>query len=394
VNTELRERTSKVKGSGQEAGSHASGLVTLLRRALKGLSSLTGERLFEAIQIEVTSRCNLRCVMCPVTALADRWDGRDLSWEAFLRIGGAFRNTKYVHLQGWGEPLLHPRLFDMIRVAKDAGCRVGFTTNGTLLDSMASQRLLDLDIDLLAVSIAGVTRETHGAIRVGSDLLRILENLRGLLALRNKRQGPRPKVEIFFLMTKKNMAELPAVADLAASLGVDELVATNLDYVPASDQDALKAFADLSFGDACVRFVEDARARAKAAGLAFRAYPLEREEVALCEANPLKILFVSSDGWVSPCTYMGLTGQTTIPRIFDGHAIEVPRLRFGNIMERELLEIWESPTYRAFREKFISRRLAGMLLAGTAVAGSGQNTPKTLPQAPEPCRTCPKLFGV
>lgn len=394
VIAEFPDPTPCAGATGRQKEPHSSGPVTMLQRVLRGLGNPVAGRMFEAIQIEVTSHCNLRCVMCPVTAMADGWNAQHLAWEAFLRIARAFEQIKYVHLQGWGEPLLHPRLFDMIKVGKDAGCQVGFTTNGTLLDSVATQRLLDLGLDLLAVSIAGVTQQTHGAIRVGSDLSRILENLRGFLALRAERQSLKPKVEIFFLMTKMNAAELPAAADLAASLGADELVATNLDYVPTRDQDVLKAFADPSSKDACVCLVEGARARTKAAGVAFRAYPLEPEELAICEANPLKILFVSSDGWVSPCTYLGLAGQMKIPRIFNGNAIQVPRPRFGHIMERELLEIWDSPAYRAFRRQFASRRLAAMISAVATVAGSAPNRPKALPEAPEPCRSCPKLFGV
>ena len=37
-------------------------------------------RPFEAFQVELTSRCNLKCVMCPVTVLANRWPARDMSW--------------------------------------------------------------------------------------------------------------------------------------------------------------------------------------------------------------------------------------------------------------------------------------------------------------------------
>lgn len=369
-------------------------MLTTLAEALRGLGRQIGERVFEAIQIEVTSHCNIRCVMCPVTALADRWRPRHLPWEVFLRIARAFEQTRFVHLQGWGEPLLHPRLFDMIRVAKDAGCRVGFTTNGTLLGPPAARRLLDLKLDLLAVSIAGATAPTHAAIRVGSDLSQVLAHVRDLLASRAQRGSRRPKVEIFFLMTKQNMTELPAVADLAASLGADELVATNLDYLPSDEQDDLKAFACPPLREAFGRAVDEARARAKAAGLAFRPYPLDPEEAAVCEANPLKILFVSSDGSVSPCTYMGLAGQGEIPRVFGGEPLRVPRLRFGDVREQELLAIWDAPAYRAFRERFVARRTAGMVSAVAAVAGGGRIPPAALPAAPEACRSCPKLYGL
>lgn len=366
----------------------------MLGRALRGGGGPARGRVFDAIQIEVTSRCNLRCVMCPVAVLADRWRPRHLPWELFSRVARAFPHAEFVHLQGWGEPLLHPRLFDMIRVAKHAGSRVGFTTNGTLLGPLAGQRLLDLDLDLLAVSIAGATPPTHGAIRVGSDLSGVLTNLGRFLDLRARRGSRHPKVELFFLMTKTNMAELPAVVDLAASLGVDELVATNLDYVPTPAQDPLKAFASDGLRDGFARVLEEARARAKVAGLPFRPYPLDPEEVAVCEANPVKILFVSSDGKVSPCVYMGLAGQTEIPRASDDRCFRVPRVWFGDIGGQELLEIWETPAYRAFRQQFVARRAAGVVAAVMAAAGAGRTVSEPLPPAPEGCRTCPKLLGL
>ena len=359
----------------------------------KGFRRRTCRALLDAIQIEVTSRCNIRCVMCPVTVLADRWHAQNLDWELYLRIARAFEHIKYVHLQGWGEPLLHPRLFDMIRVAKEAGCRVGFTTNGTLLGEVASQRLLDLHLDLLAVSIAGATPQTHAAIRVGSDLLQILNNLRRLLDLRARQKVPHPKVEIFFLMTKTNMAELPAVVDLTASMGADELVATNLDYVPSEQQDGLKAFACESQSKAFASAVEEAHNKSKVAGIAFRAYPLEAEEVAICDANPLRILFVSCDGKVSPCTYLGLSGQTEIPRVFEGRNLSVPRAAFGDIREQELEEIWDGLEYRAFRMQFEARRNVAITRGLSVVAGFTPASQRAFPPAPEACRGCPKLFG-
>ena len=367
--------------------------LLMMNRTLKILQRLTSNRIFDALQIEVTSRCNLRCVMCPVTALADHWHSQHIRWELFLRIARSFEHTKFVHLQGWGEPLLHARFFDMIQVAKEAGCRVGFTTNGTLLSVLTGQRLLDLKIDLMAVSIAGATSQTHGQIRVGSNLSRILNNVHRFLHFRAQRRERGPKVKIFFLMTKTNMAELPRVVDLVATLGADELVATNLDYVPTHEQDALRAFGRHALTEEVARVLEEARARAKAVDLAFRSYPLEPEEVAVCEANPLKILFVSSDGKVSPCTHMGLAGQTEIPRVFDGKPLSVPRVYFGDMNEQELVEIWNSPAYRAFRQQFEARRTAGVAWAVAAVAGGSPASCKTFPPAPESCQSCPKLFG-
>jgi MoaA/NifB/PqqE/SkfB family radical SAM enzyme len=318
----------------------------------------------------------------------------DLSWEAFQRVAAAFDQTQHVHLQGWGEPLLHPRLLDMISVAKEAGCRAGLTTNGMRLSTEVSKGLLDLDLDLIAVSIAGATRATHEAIRAGSDLPLILENVRQLLALRGRRGVKRPKLEFSYLMTKTNLAELPAAVDLVASLGADELYAINLDYVVRPEHDALKAFGCPSRREEFGRIVEEVRERARRAGLAFRPYPLDGEEVAICEGNPTKILFISADGWVSPCTYMGLAGRTDIPRRFDGESLTVPRLRFGNVLDQDLGEIWNSPAYQAFRWQFARRRLGVAARAMGTVTGDGDGAGSKMPPAPAPCLTCYKLYGL
>ena len=349
-------------------------------------------RFFEAFQIEVTSRCLTRCAMCPRVALAGQWHEQDLPWEAFQRIANVFPQTRHVHLQGWGEPLLHPRIFEMVALAKQAGCRVGLTTNGMGLDAAARSRLLDTGLDLAAISIAGASREAHERIRVGSDFGLIIDNVRQLLALRAGRQTQGPKVELSFLMTKANLAELPDAIRLAASLGVDELYATNLDYVITSAQDDSRAFGDRERAASFDAILARAKEQAEGLGVAFRAYPLHPAEVAVCEANPLRILFISSDGSVCPCPYLGLAGRSDIPRRFEGQAFCVERPRFGSVLDQDLRDIWESPAYRAFRHQF-ERRLAQatMMAVGGDAAGPGE-LPAPIPP-PDPCLTCYKLYG-
>ena len=66
-------------------------------------------------------------------------------------------------------------------------------------------------------------------------------------------------------------------------------------------------------------------------------------------------------------------------------------VRFGNVNEQPLMEIWQSAAYREFRGQF-ARRVAGAGLAMLgAAAGAAQEEELA---APEACRTCPKLYGV
>jgi MoaA/NifB/PqqE/SkfB family radical SAM enzyme len=352
---------------------------------------LRGPRL-AALQVEVTSRCDLACVTCPRTVLGRGWRSHHMPWPVFERVARAFPHAELVHLQGWGEPLLHPRFLDMVRAGKAARCRVGFTTSGMRLDGKTADGILDAGADLVAVSLAGATAATHEAIRVRSDFARVVANVRALLARRAARGRRRPTVELFFLMTTANLHELPAAVDLAASIGVDALVATNLDYVVTAAHDALRSFGPGPATTEAAALVEAARTRARTIGLRFVAYPLEPAEVAVCDANPLGISFVCADGSVSPCAWLGLVGQSTVPRCVAGRPVDVPRACFGNVVDADIVDLWRGPGYTAFRGSFADRRRA--LLARTlAAAAEPRGDGPVLPPPPAACASCPKLRG-
>lgn len=94
-------------------------------------------RPISALQVEVTSRCARACAVCPRTAVARRWQDGDLDMGLWDRLAPHLHLVDHVHLQGWGEPLLHRNLPDMVADARKAGCSVGITTNGDLLDRAA-----------------------------------------------------------------------------------------------------------------------------------------------------------------------------------------------------------------------------------------------------------------
>ena len=107
------------------------------------LLSKTDYRLF---QIEPTMRCNLQCVMCPWHDM--RSSQADMTWETYLKIAQSFKAVKEVDLSGGGEPLMHPRLLEMAAMAKESGCKAGFSTNATLLTPEISEELIRLSVGI------------------------------------------------------------------------------------------------------------------------------------------------------------------------------------------------------------------------------------------------------
>lgn len=332
----------------------------------------------------------MRCSFCPNKALGTRWQHSDLPWEVYRdALGPHLSRFELIYLQGWGEPLLHRDLWQMVRLAKGAGCRVGFTSCGGLLSDDNIDRMLAEDVDLLSISFAGASAAVHESLRLGSDFGRLVANV-GRLTERRATAGSKLHLELHFLMMRPNMADLPPFVRLAASLGADEVVATNLTYAFTQDLDALRVFGP-SPDPAHLAFVAAAAEEAAHLNVRYRAYPLQTsEEVVECDARPTETAFVNCRGEVTPCVYLGLPVKQAAPRFYNGDDWPLPGLSFGDVRDG-LLDVWEGSTRQQFSAAFASRRAASY---SSLLASATGGTESELPAPPEPCRHCYKLLGV
>jgi pyruvate-formate lyase-activating enzyme len=162
----------------------------------------------QEIILEVTNRCNLRCVMCHfhgrgVRRVRPIGDMPKAIWERVLDDIRRASLPVSLITHGAGEPLLYPDLLELLGEArKIPKIRVGFMTNGMALTPDVSSRLLDLGVHWLAFSVDGVEPESHSRYRKGSDLGLIDKNIQALIDLKKARSSKSP-VLIF------NMVGLP-----------------------------------------------------------------------------------------------------------------------------------------------------------------------------------------
>lgn len=86
--------------------------------------------MFKRMYLEITNVCNLRCAFCPGTQRPRRF----MTPEEFRQLAARLRpHGTYLMLHVMGEPLLHPRLAELLDIAGELGFRVCLVTNGTLL---------------------------------------------------------------------------------------------------------------------------------------------------------------------------------------------------------------------------------------------------------------------
>ncbi|RPJ57410.1 MAG: radical SAM protein [Acidobacteria bacterium] len=327
-----------------------------------------------SINLEPTFRCNLACEMCPRFSSED--PHLDMAAETYERICQFMSLAHTVDFTGWGEPLLHPRIFEMIRAAKTRGCVTSMTSNGTALNERNSASLLDSGLDRLAVSVDGVRAETYNAIRVGSSFDRIQVNISRLthmIAQKNSRM----ELAIAYTLQECNADELNLVVPWVASVGGRVVHLKHVNAIStASDWDRsflkyrlhpLKANNGRLEGlEAAIDGVMTKAARAGIKVMMHSEYPLTPQMRGRhCLATPLQSVYVSHDGKISPCCHLG----HHVSRFFNGEPFPASSLIFGDIKSQDLEEVWESEDHRRFREAFEKANY------------------------PSACRTCYLLYG-
>jgi MoaA/NifB/PqqE/SkfB family radical SAM enzyme len=175
--------------------------------------------------IEVAARCNLRCVMCPITVDPRYQSGSAtarpplLSEELFERLAPIFPTLRRVHLFGLGEPMLHPKFLDFTARLAAAGVEVWTTTNATLIDQEKADGLAKAGLARVSVSIDGGTRETYERIRVRGKWRDVLRGLQALGSAR--RRFGRPRFYFNVVAMASNLQELPELIQLCAEVGGD-----------------------------------------------------------------------------------------------------------------------------------------------------------------------------
>ena len=127
----------------------------------------------QSVHIDVTNGCNAACVTCwdhsPLldTPRPAAWKRRRLPWERFVDITDQLADlgtVEAVVLSGMGEPLTHPRIYDMIERVKSHGWGLTMLSNLVAADI---DRLASLGVDNLLVGVQGASPEAYTAFHPG-----------------------------------------------------------------------------------------------------------------------------------------------------------------------------------------------------------------------------------
>lgn len=309
------------------------------------------------VQIEPVGQCNLRCRMCPIQFRRDGPPHGPLAFmpfEGFTRLVDELGGLRELHLQGLGEPMMHPRFFDMVSYAAGRGIRVTTNTNLTLLNDRRAALCVSSGLDCLHVSIDGATAETFERIRVRARFECVLGNLRRLLAARSRQGSARPRLHMVVVAMRANLHELPALVRLAAEWSMEEVFVQHLchDFGEASLPAGYRPMREFVQQETLLeeeparieRFFSAARAEACAAGIRLRLPHTRMRFHAPGTPGPERCdwpwrgAYISYQGYAMPCCMVSTPD----------------RIHFGNVFTEGLAAIWSGAGYAEFRERLSS----------------------------------------
>lgn len=254
------------------------------------------------------------------------------------------RQAARVHLQGWGEPLLHPRFLDFARLALRAGCRVSTTTSGLRMDECLAEGLVASGIDVMAFSLVGTDSQSNAA-RAGIPFETVTEAIRILQSVRKKQQAVHLEVHLAYLLLASQLDAVAGLPRLMRELDIHAAVISTLDYIPSPEL-AKEAFAPEETAKIATarEVLEQTRQEVEAHGMSlYYALPSSVPGPG-CRENAGRTAYVDAEGVLSPCVYVNVPVTPATGTC----------LTFGNANITNPVELWNAPSWAAFRQALSS----------------------------------------
>lgn len=317
----------------------------------------------ECIQVGITSFCQGRCIYCPRALQEQSWQSHHMTSETFAQLWELMKTSQRVHLQGWGEPLLHPHFFEFVELARRADCQVSTTSCGLYLTETMAEKIVESGIDLMAFSLAGTDNETN-ASRKNVPFTKVAENIQLLQRIRKEKNAVHLEIHLAYLVLASHMEALKKLPEIMDLWDVHGVVISTLDC-----DAGLENYQEESFQPHDTQKITQLRTileeiapkiRAKNKSIHFELpNPVPSKT---CRERAHKTCYVDTFGTLSPCIYLNLPIKEDCASITQKH------YELGNINKETPLSLWNKEEYLTFRQNLVA-----------------QNPPVF-------CATCPKRF--
>lgn len=257
------------------------------------------------VLIETTNNCNFHCGICARDQLKRPFGLMEFSLFKKVINDVVDAGVSSVRLQFFGEPLLHPKLAEMINYAKSKNIRhVNFNTNVSLLNRTKAEEILSTELDQIQFSLDAASSSVFDMVRSKGFFDTVVSNIESFFELKKNNKKNRLHTVLKVTATKYNLAELPAIIrkwiDVFDEIQISPMVV--YEDVDMSFYDKEKSLRDI-----CI--------------------------------EPFQKLVIFWNGDVSVCCY-DINGY----------------LKVGNILQESILNIWRGRTINQIRNKIKAKQ--------------------------------------
>ena len=317
------------------------------------------------ISFTVTNACNLRCRMCGQWSeqgyvLNHTIDTRShmtlADWKRLVDEIAQYK-IRFVLVRG-GEPFLFGGIMELLRYVNAKGIFLSVDTNGTILDRYAAE-LSSISNMHITFSVDG-PEEVHDAVRCEDGSFQKIKQNIALLTDLEKKCGNKISKSICFTISKYNYTSLGQMADVARSLAISSV--NVVPYYYFSDKVGAEYEKELKEHFGCVafswkgfhhegsgvqfdRFKEELRKYRETLGdiYDFPYLPLTEDEY--------QIWFQDESTPVRSSTCMNIENLIDIqPSGEANFCVDFPDYSIGNVINRNISDVWNSPRAQQFRE--------------------------------------------
>lgn len=288
--------------------------------------------------IEVTTECNFNCIQC----IRATWQDplchmTHETFQSILKSIDNLPNLESVHFGGFGEPMMHPEIFDMIEALKNKGLRVEMISNASYLTEANIHKLIDLELDILYTSLDSPDEANYNEIRLGADFQNVTSNIVNLQAIKAKMGRKKPELGIEFVAMKSNFSKLPDLIKYAKELKASNIVVSNL--LPYHESMKDEIVYDLE--DSGVLFGKSSLKTTLFAQVSNMRLRTERT----CKFVEDKTLSITHLGNIAPCYAL----MHSYKAFIYGEEKEMHPCYIGNVNDKTLADIWTDIGYVNFR---------------------------------------------
>lgn len=173
------------------------------------------------LQLEPTIHCQLDCPHCPRIRATDGMSLGHMEWRDYenlmQEVGPYLAGTAFWQ---WGEPLMHPRITDMVGLAKSQGIVTIMSTNAQADPADVDIQGLVRSLDMLIISMDGASQEVYSSFRSGGSIERLKDFVKAVVEAKRD-SGSDVLINVRTVATRDNEADIEEVSRFAAESGAD-----------------------------------------------------------------------------------------------------------------------------------------------------------------------------